>query len=240
MGRIARTKPLPSNPIAARIASAFDASGMSQVQFAKAAAVSDATVNKWLSDQREPSATSIARIAHALNLTTEFLLTGKERTPVPTVIDKDARPVPLVGAAAAGEPLMKIRELKDVEWTHFGATLLRRIYGSMPDSERAVMLEIEGDSMEPDLVNGGLVLLDRGPRGRGISIEELKPDAVYAVRFPDSDGVTLKKVSRTDDSLVIEARNPDRKRHPTKIIRMEDREVPRVVLGRVVWKMGPV
>lgn len=135
---------------------------------------------------------------------------------------------------------MKIRDTKDIEWAHFAPLFLRKLYGAMPDLERAVMLRVEGDSMAPDLIDGGIVFLDRGPKARGVTVEEIRPDGIYAVRFPDSEGVTLKRVSRTADSLVIEARNPDRKRFPTRILKMDGSAVPNVVLGRVVGKMEPV
>ncbi len=60
-----------------RVFSLLNETGYSQREFAKMIGVSEATLSRYLKNEREPKMEVIANIATALNTTTDYLLTGK-------------------------------------------------------------------------------------------------------------------------------------------------------------------
>lgn len=230
-------KPPPDPALAARLRTALEAAGISQNELARRIGADRGTVSRWLSGETSPSFTMVKRIAKELAISADFLTTGKDRTQVVHEVDKDARPVPLAGSAAAGAPMAHILDAADVQHFHFPEAFLRALYGAKPDNERAILLTVEGHSMEPDLPHHSLVFVDRGPKGEGFTRERIQPGEVYMVRPPGEDGVTLKRVSFADDWIHLEAINPDRRMYPTRAYRLKNLEVPSVVRGKVVGRI---
>lgn len=56
-------------------------SNFSQREFAKKIGATEAAVSRWLNGNREPSLYFIAKIAKELEVTTDYLLTGKKDFP---------------------------------------------------------------------------------------------------------------------------------------------------------------
>lgn len=195
-----------------RLQSALRDVGLSQSDLSRALGdgTTPATISRWISGRFAPPGDQIERIEKLLGRSPGTLLVEERTHSVPTV-DKDARSVPLAGAAAAGAPMARIIERADIQHFHFPEAFLRTLYGARPDSERAILLTVEGHSMEPDLPHHSLVFVDRGPRGEGFTREKVQPGEVYMVRPPGEDGVTLKRVSFADDWIHLEAIKPDRR-----------------------------
>lgn len=198
--------------------------------------VKPSAISKMKSGQ-PPGPLVLKKLAHEFGRSMDFYSSGKDRTQIVREVDKDARPVPLSGSAAAGAPMARIHESKDVLFFHFPESFLRVMYGTLPDPERAVLLKVEGDSMEDDLADGCLVFVDRGPGGKGFDKAQIKPGEIYMVTPPGEEGVTLKRVSLHEELMLLEASNRDRKRFPLKSYRVGGLTVPRVVRGRVVGKI---
>lgn len=85
------------------------------------------------------------------------------------------------------------------------------------------LISVKGDSMEPTLSNGDLILLDMHQG----SVED---NAIYALQHNGT--LLVKRIQRRlDGSVVVSSDNP---RYEAEVIRAEDVEALRVV-GRVVW-----
>ena len=184
---------MPKTSIADRMLKALAEQGLSQADLARLTGASTANVSRWCTGERLPGSRWSYRIADALGVSVDFLLTGKERTPPVTSSRKDARSLPLLGATAAGEPMARIYEATDIQWFDFSDQFLLPMYKSAPDPERAVLMRVDGDSMEGELPHGSLVFIDRGPRGEGFST--VNEEDIYLVSPPDEKGLTLKRVS---------------------------------------------
>lgn len=209
---------------------------MTQVAFAQRVGVHETAVSKWAAG-RPPSGRLVPRIASVLGVSVEFLMTGKERVQVTREIDGDGRAIPLVAAAAAGEPLAKAYDAGDTPFFHFPREFVRQMYHGTPDPERAVVLRVEGESMADDLKDGSWVLIDRGPGGEGIMPDKLRPEDIYMVIPPGESGVTLKRVSVHEGRLILEPCNRDRRRFPLRSFPLKGLRIPQVVRGRVVGKI---
>jgi phage repressor protein C with HTH and peptisase S24 domain len=85
-----------------------------------------------------------------------------------------------------------------------------------------VLMDVVGDSMEPEIRDGDTVLVDR-------STEEMRFGQVYAVGLEDA--VLVKRVMRTPDGLALVSDNPA---YSPIRVRGDELEQFRVI-GRVVW-----
>lgn len=85
-----------------------------------------------------------------------------------------------------------------------------------------VLMDVVGDSMEPEIRDGDTVLVDR-------STGELRFGQVYAVGLEDA--VLVKRVMRTPDGLALVSDNPA---YSPIRVRGDELEQFRVI-GRVVW-----
>lgn len=189
MGR-RRADPEVGARVAADIVT-YEARGGSLTALAGRLSIGTSAVSK-LKGGQPPGPILLRRVAHEFNRSTDFYLTGKERTPTVVSSQYDSRPVPLVGFAAAGEPMARILEKQDFEWWDFPAPLLSAMYPSKLDRDRMMVIRVEGDSMEGVFAPGTLVFIDKGPGGEGLAVVNNKD--VYLVRPPDEEGVTLKRV----------------------------------------------
>ena len=85
---------------------------------------------------------------------------------------------------------------------------------------QAAIVRVRGDSMEPGLIDGDLIVVDRARRrvdARG---------GVFVIRIEDA--VMVKRVTRGRDGLSVVSDNPDASPVP---------DGPVAVIGRVVWLM---
>uniref|UniRef100_B8DJI7 Putative phage repressor n=1 Tax=Nitratidesulfovibrio vulgaris (strain DSM 19637 / Miyazaki F) TaxID=883 RepID=B8DJI7_NITV9 len=85
-----------------------------------------------------------------------------------------------------------------------------------------VLMDVVGDSMEPEIRDGDTVLVDR-------ATEDLRFGQVYAVGLEDA--VLVKRVMRTPDGLALVSDNPA---YSPIRVRGDELEQFRVI-GRVVW-----
>lgn len=68
------------NTMSERITQLMKTYNISQKQLAKNAGVTEAAISRYLSGEREPKAEILANIATALHTTSDYLLTGKEKS----------------------------------------------------------------------------------------------------------------------------------------------------------------
>jgi len=240
-------------PLSEIVEKALADQGLSQSEAARRARLSRSAISSWVSGRRAAIRPAEAqKLGPVIMVKPERLLRlpGNEtfyggekiRTPPVTPSGKDHRSLPLCGAAAAGEPMAKIYEANDIQWMDFSETFLRAMYKGRFDPERAVMLRVEGDSMEGELPNGALVWIDRGPGGEGI--EHVNEDDIYMVRPPGEDGITLKRVAieGSGDDRVLQLLPSGRVvgRYKVRNIPLKGRKIQSIVRGRVVGQFNVV
>lgn len=108
-----------------------------------------------------------------------------------------------------------------VDHLAFRAEWVRTELGASPNN--LILISAIGDSMEPSLRAGDLLLIDR-------SVESVRQDAIYAIA---QDGeLRIKRIQRLfDGSLIIKSDNPQ---YGPENLTVEQAERMRIV-GRVVW-----
>lgn len=129
--------------------------------------------------------------------------------------------VPRYDVAASMGNGAAIHSEQVVDHLAFRADWVRTVLGTSP--RHLVLISAIGDSMEPTLRAGDLLLIDR-------SVESVRQDAIYAIAH---DGeLRVKRIQRLfDGSLVISSDNPSYQREDLSPSQAEHLRI----VGRVVW-----
>lgn len=210
--------------------------GGTQVEFAKALGVKQEQVSRWINGHFAPTLSTMRDIAKRLKRPLPPSLIGHEEGPN-LFESRSRRFVSLRREArqiAAGEPLDDPEDSDSTASYAFSIDWFRSRFGVEPseNSKRFHAFRLakdeRGESMEPTIPRGSVVLMDReGAQEEG---------AIYVVRHPDLDGLMCKRVYRTRDGLVFES---DNRAHRPIVARLgQDKDWDgsnRYVLGRVVW-----
>ena len=177
---------------------------LSQAQLAKEIGVSSSTIAMWESGEREPkNYVTLEIIAGFFNVNMELLLTG---TIAPTRI-------PVLGKVVAGIPLGAIEDIIDYE----------EIPHSMAKSGDYFALQIKGDSMEPRIKEGDVVIVRKQP-----DVES----GEVAIVLVNGDEATIKKVQKFNGGINLVPSNPA---YEVKTYSNDDIEsLPVSIIGKVV------
>ncbi|MDA1000261.1 MAG: XRE family transcriptional regulator [bacterium] len=132
----------------------------------------------------------------------------------------DVVPVPIVSGNVAGGNARIVNE-SILDWLF----LPQKEFGDR--SGRLVAVEIFGRSMEPDIPDGSIVVVDRGDR-------DINPESFYALRDTDG-GCTIKRVQILDEAYVaLVPSNRDEFRVEFWKLDLGESLNDRVI-GKVVW-----
>lgn len=107
----------------------------------------------------------------------------------------------------------------------YKAALSRKAWNQPRKAEKIVCLFAAGDSMKPTIQDGSLIAVDIEDNA------EIRKGQIYVVEIPD-EGVTIKRVVRSDSSLVLLADNLETPGFP-RCVPLSSASNP--VRGRVVW-----
>lgn len=171
-----------------------------------------------------PSLENAAEIAKVLGIPLERLL-GVEPPPIPEK-EKHYEIVPLVeGRLSCGPGALPTDEIKEWLW------IPRKHLPGAGHANRYAAIEVSGTSMEPLLLHGETVIVDR----TDCDIERLKRESLYAVRVDGHNFVKHLNYNREEQTLYLISYNQDYMRqHGVEHIKLKKgMETP--VIGRVVF-----
>lgn len=199
---------------------AMDAKGYTQQQLAELAEVDQGSVSRYLRGKASPKASEIIRLAAALEVSTDWLLTGDEPGPGIKGYLKKLKAVRnavvhgsgnLAAAEADFDALMHegpgIRRIPVLGWAHAGQAkayeeLPREFQDTVPTDCRdpqAFGVVLEGDSMEPSFREGDLLILMPGTR--------VHSGCLAVIRLAD-DGVLFRRIQIVGDRYRLLPLNP--------------------------------
>ena len=131
--------------------------GYSQQGFANAIGVKQSTVGNWEAGAREPKFEVMERLADFFGVSVDYLL-GRDTVQNNTYTEnlkssKDgSKWIPVLGTVVAGIPLEAVEDIIDYE----------EISPQMAAQGDFFALQIKGDSMEPKISNGDVVIVREG------------------------------------------------------------------------------
>lgn len=186
--------------------------GYSQQQLADILGVSRSTVAMWESGKSRPDLNMLRRLAAALHTTVSELL-GEEQTEMPRGVR-----IPVYGSVAAGIPIEAVENYDSEDpddWEEIPAQLAR--------SAQYIALRLKGDSMEPRMRSGDVVIVRLQ--------DTIESDDIAIVRV-NGDEATCKKIRITENGLFLISLNPAYE--PMFFTREDVARLPVQIIGKVV------
>ncbi len=184
-------EPPPSDleTVADRIKEIRKKFNLSQEDLAKAAGVTKSAVSQWERGLTAPDRDALLGIEAFYRVRSEWVIHGRG----PMLMEGPLAPhpqrgqvlVPIydVSAAAGAGAFVEGEQVADHLLVR--ADWLRELVGYLPSSDKVAIIQVRGDSMEPTLSPGDLILVER----RTYTREELT-DGIYVVRL---EGALLVK-----------------------------------------------
>lgn len=193
-------------------------SGVSQKKLSECLHVSQQTVGSWEVNRTTPSPDVMRRIADYFNVSIDNLY-GRDTTVNSCVAAHSSGVrIPVYGDTAAGIPILAIENYDSDnpdDW--------EEIPESMAAGGEYIALRIKGDSMEPRMKTGDVVIVRLQ--------QDIENDDVAIVRV-NGDEATCKKIKKTQEGLFLISSNPAYE--PMFYSAKEVEELPVSIIGKVV------
>lgn len=191
--------------------------GFSQAALAKKIGVSKSSVNMYERNEREPGFETLEAIADTFNVDLDYLLGKsdvKNRYPITDFINS-LSPVqlPVFGSVPAGIPIEAIQDILDYE----------EISGELARTGEFLALRIKGESMEPRIREGDVVIIRR---------QEQVENGEVALIMVNGNDATVKKFYKTDAGVTLIGTNPTFT--PLTFTPEQVEQLPVRVIGKVV------
>jgi phage repressor protein C with HTH and peptisase S24 domain len=226
---------------------------MSQDDFADAVGVSKAAIGGYERDKQTPGSAVIVSICEKFDIEPGWLLMGKDpvrsaKKPGHKALDEPAlvgtdevdealkllencrRPRPLCDVDMVYVPLVEARISAGTGSFETGGDSDRR-YGFRSDFltrkgqiSQMVLMLVEGDSMEPEIHHGDVVLIDQ-------SQTQPRPGAMFAIGVEDL--VYIKMVDSKPGKIVLKSLNPAYE--PLEIDARGDLADGIRIIGKAIW-----
>lgn len=189
---------------------------INQRELANFLKVAPSTISMYESGQREPNFEVLESLADFFNVDLNYLLGKSDKTT--KLMIEDSQPpqglqIPVLGNVAAGIPISAVEDILDYE----------EVPQSWESQGEFFGLRIKGDSMEPRMESGDVVIVRQ-------QSDANSGDTVIVL--VNGDDATCKRLQKTDNGIMLVSTNP---KYPPMFYSNEDiRTKPVVILGKVV------
>ena len=193
----------------ARIKSTRESLKLTKRELAKRIGVHESSINKYEKGLVDIPLSKITELARVLNVTESYLMGWEDD-------DKETPQgikIPVLGTVAAGIPISAVEDILDYE----------EIPQSWQNQGEFFALKIKGDSMEPRMESGDVVIVKQ-------QSDANSGDTVIVL--VNGDDATCKRLEKTDNGIMLVSTNP---KYPPMFYSLEDIQTkPVVILGKVV------
>lgn len=198
------------------------AAGKSRAALAEQAGLSKSTIDNILAGKSEPAFSKVVRLAEALGVGLHAVAfgIGPESGDGNSDDDQEFVRVSLFDIQASAGPGAVAPAVEQPTAIKFRADWLSKRGANLNDLQA---IRVRGDSMEPTLKNGDLIVID--------TIRTTPSDGIYVIAHDDE--IQVKRLQRLSPTkLVIASDNP--LAGNTEIDLRDETQHPRII-GRVIW-----
>ena len=196
--------------IGQRIKNARKNAGLTQLELAEKTKLSRSYIGDIEKDRYNPSVSTLELIATATGVPASKLLSSSVQTTTPSTGVR----IPVLGRVVAGIPLEAITDIIDYE----------EIPAQMAKSGTYFALQVKGQSMEPTLHEGDVVIVRQQPEVENGEI---------AIVLVNGDEATVKEVKEGPDGLTLIGHNVG-VYSPHFYTREQIQNLPVRIIGKVV------
>lgn len=181
---------------------------MSMSELSRRVGIAKSAISRYFNGTRELPLNKIGDFASVLHTTPDYLLGIEYEPQTPQGLK-----IPVLGVVAAGIPISAVEDILDYE----------EIPQSWENQGEFFGLRIKGDSMEPRMESGDVVIVKQQPDANS-------GDTVIVL--VNGDDATCKKLQKTDNGIMLVSTNP---KYPPMFYSLEDIQAkPVVILGKVI------
>lgn len=215
------------NSLGGRIRQLWIDSGEKQDDFVRELNVSTVTLANYMNDTRKPDSEFLLSLKKKLNISLDWLLTGVEpkeirevTPPEKEVKESEVEFIPMVEARLSAG----CGSLETSGESERGYAFRKDFLARKGNYKNMVLMRVSGDSMEPEIYNNDVVLIDQ-------SKKDIFPGRIFAVGFEEA--IYLKRIDMLPGKVILKSANPDYP--PVELdVRGQCEEQFRVI-GRVLW-----
>ena len=181
---------------------------MSMSELSRRVGIAKSAISRYFNGTRELPLNKIGDFASVLHTTPDYLLGIEYEPQTPQGLK-----IPVLGTVAAGIPISAVEDILDYE----------EVPQSWENQGEFFALKIKGDSMEPRMESGDVVIVKQ-------QSDANSGDTVIVL--VNGDDATCKKLQKTDNGIMLVSTNP---KYPPMFYSTEDIQTkPVVILGKVV------
>lgn len=181
---------------------------MSMSELGRRVGIAKSAISRYFNGTRELPLNKIGDFASVLHTTPDYLLGIDYEPPKPQGLK-----IPVLGTVAAGIPISAVEDILDYE----------EVPQSWESQGEFFALKIKGDSMEPRMESGDVVIVKQQPDANS-------GDTVIVL--VNGDDATCKRLQKTDNGIMLVSTNP---KYPPMFYSNEEIQTkPVVILGKVV------
>lgn len=201
--------------------------GLTQAEFAALFGIPQVTLGNYERGRNEPRFDFIKQVCSRFEINVEWLLFGTgdkqesmRHSPAQSSCDVDLIMIPMVEARlSAGQGSLQTDGNSERSYAFRSDFLHRK---GNPDN--MVLMRVSGDSMQPEILNNDVVLLDQ-------SKTDILPGRIYAVGFEEA--IYLKRVDMLPGKVILKSANPA---YPPVELDIRDQQCDAFrVIGQVLW-----
>ena len=179
--------------------------GIDQKEMARALGVTQPTISDWENGRKSPSVANMEKLANYFGVSTDYLL---ERETA-----RQGVQIPVLGRVAAGLPIAAAEDILDYE----------EISPEMALRGEFFALQIRGDSMEPKISDGDVVIVRQ---------QNCVESGELAIVMVGKEDATCKRVMFHERGVSLVSSNP--KYPPMFYTAQEVENLPLVIIGKVL------
>ncbi|MBE6704242.1 MAG: helix-turn-helix domain-containing protein [Ruminococcaceae bacterium] len=190
-------------------------SELSQAEFAALFNVHQTAVSQWEQGRTVPDIDTAIRIAEKFEVSLEFVLdkTDFRQESADTSKPSSGIKIPVYGKVAAGIPIDAIEDIIDYE----------ELSEEMASHGEYIALQIKGDSMEPKISEGDVVI---------VRLQSDFNNGDTVIVLVNGDEATCKRIKKTPEGVMLISTNPNYE--PMFYSKKEVEDLPVRVLGKVI------
>lgn len=190
--------------------------GMSAAELSRLTKTPESVISQYKKGDYEPKQRRLEAFSKVLNVSIPWLMGADvpmDKTDAPYTPEKKGVKIPVLGRVAAGVPIDAIEDIIDYE----------EITEEMARTGDFFGLQIQGDSMEPKISDGDVVIVRKTP------CVDSGQTAIVLINGQDA---TCKKVIRHETGISLVSTNPAYE--PRFFSAKEIDELPIMIIGKVV------
>ena len=201
------------NEILQRIYDTLKEKGYTATQMCAAIGLKPSTLSGWKSNNRPPQSEWIAPIANFLGVSTLYILPGEKEDIKKIKLDDEPIQIRVLGKVAAGVPIEAVEDVIGEE----------TISKKMAETGDYFGLRISGDSMEPTIHHGSIVIVRQ---------QDDVENGDIAIVIVNGEDATCKKIEKFENGIMLV---PINKSYEEKFYANEEIEkLPVRIIGKVV------